>query len=401
MKSNPQTTSPARRARHRGRAYNYASETKEPASIRRGRCGWALVTQLIATTANGLYCERGDFYIDPWRSVPRAVITHAHSDHARWGCGRYLTSHDGRHVLQARMGETAVIDSVAYGETIDHHGVKVSLHPAGHILGSAQIRVEYGGEVWVVSGDYKVAPDTTCKPFESVRCHTFVTECTFGLPIYSWRPELEIVTEVNAWWRKNKDEGRASIVFAYALGKAQRIIAGLDSSIGPINCHGAVEHVNNSYRATGVALPETQYAGRAGDKRDWAGSIIVAPPSAIASPWLRKFGASSTAFASGWMRIRGARRRRSVERGFVLSDHADWSGLTSAIRATGAERVLATHGRTTAMVRWLREQGIDAAPLSTEFVGESDDVEVDAADADDGQLQSETDAGAEQSGGQA
>jgi putative mRNA 3-end processing factor len=355
------------------------------ASKRRGARENVLVNDLITTTASGLYCERGDFYIDPWRPVPRAVITHAHADHARWGSERYLTSEDGRRVLQSRMGATAVIDSVAYGETIDSHGVKISLHPAGHILGSSQIRVEYAGEVWVVSGDYKVAPDNTCRPFESVQCHTFVTECTFGLPIYRWQAEQEIVTQVNAWWQKNRDDGRACVVFAYALGKAQRIIAGLDASIGPIYCHGAVERINNDYRATGVSLPPTQYAGRGNERRDWSGSIVVAPPSSIASPWLKKFGAASTAFASGWMRIRGARRRRSVERGFVLSDHADWPGLTAAILATGAERVFATHGRTTAMVRWLRERGINAAPLSTEFVGESDDAEVDVVDADEDQ----------------
>jgi putative mRNA 3-end processing factor len=239
--------------------------------------------------------------------------------------------------------------------------------------------------VWVVSGDYKIAPDATCQPFESVRCHTFITECTFGLPIYRWRPEPEIAADVNTWWRQNRDEGRMSVIFAYALGKAQRIIAGLDTSIGPIYCHGAVQRVNDDYRATGVPLPATQYAGRGSDRRDWNGAIVVAPPSAIASPWLRKFGPVSTAFASGWMRIRGARRRRSVDRGFVLSDHADWPGLTFAIRETGAEHVLATHGRTTAMVRWLREHGIDARALTTEYVGESDDMEVDATDAEDEQ----------------
>lgn len=281
------------------------------------------------------------------------------------------------------MGPAAIIDSVAYGETVEYRGVKVSLHPAGHVLGSSQIRVEHAGEVWVVSGDYKVTPDATCQPFESIRCDTFVTECTFGLPIYRWRPEQEIVAEINHWWQANRADGRASVIFAYALGKAQRIIAGLDASIGRIYCHGAVERVNNDYRSTGITLPDTQYAGRAETKRDWAGSIVVAPPSAIASPWLRKFGAAATAFASGWMRIRGARRRRSVDRGFVLSDHADWQGLTSAIAATGAQRVLATHGRTTAMVRWLRERGVNAAPLSTEFLGESDDAAVDAVDADE------------------
>jgi putative mRNA 3-end processing factor len=288
------------------------------------------------------------------------------------------------------MGGAAQIDTAAYGEAVVHRGVKVSLHPAGHILGSAQVRVEHEGEVWVISGDYKIAPDATCRPFESVRCHTFVTECTFGLPIYRWRPESEVTEDVNAWWRQNKDVGRVSVIFAYALGKAQRVIAGLDASIGPIYCHGAVQRMNDDYRAAGITLPATEYAGRGQEKRDWSGAIVIAPPSAIASPWLRKFGPVSTAFASGWMRIRGARRRRSVDRGFVLSDHADWPGLTFAISETGAERVLATHGRTTAMVRWLREQGIDASSLATEYVGESDDVEVDATDAEDKEAMTST-----------
>lgn len=341
------------------------------------------MTALIEANENGLYCEQGDFYIDPWRAVPRAVITHAHADHARWGSKRYLTSQEGRHVLQTRMGATANVDTVGYGENVTHHGVSVSLHPAGHILGSSQVRVEYRGEVWVISGDYKVVPDSTCRPFESVRCHTFVTECTFGLPVYRWRPQSEIVGEINSWWRNCKAQGQVAVVFAYALGKAQRIIAGLDPSIGPIYCHGAVERVNADYRASGICLPPTHYAGRGSEKRDWSGAIVVAPPSAIATPWLRKFGSVSTAFASGWMRIRGARRRRSVDRGFVLSDHADWAGLTQATLETGAERVFATHGRTTAMVRWLREKGIDAAPLRTEFVGESDDADVDSIDQDE------------------
>jgi putative mRNA 3-end processing factor len=250
-------------------------------------------------------------------------------------------------------------------------------------LGSAQIRVEHAGEVWVVSGDYKITPDDTCAAFEPVRCHTFITECTFGLPVYRWQLQTDIFESLNAWWRTNRDEGRASLVFAYSLGKAQRVLAGVDAAIGPIYCHGAVERMNDSYRASGVALPPTQYAGRGESKRDWAGALILAPPSALASPWLRKFGAISTAFASGWMRIRGNRRRRSVDRGFALSDHADWPGLIAAIRETGAQRVLATHGRTSAMVRWLQEQGIDAAPLETEYVGERDDLEVDSTDAAD------------------
>jgi putative mRNA 3-end processing factor len=281
------------------------------------------------------------------------------------------------------MGASAAIESVNYGEAVTHHGVTVTLHPAGHILGSAQIRLEHIGQVWVVSGDYKVAPDDTCTPFEPVRCNTFITECTFGLPVYRWPSQVDVFESLNQWWRQNREEGRTSIVFAYALGKAQRVLVGIDPSIGSIYCHGAVERMNDNYRQSGVVLPPTQYAGRGESKRDWAGSLIVAPPSAIASPWLRKFGGTSTAFVSGWMQIRGNRRRRSVDRGFALSDHADWPGLTAAIRETGAQRILATHGRTGAMVRWLQEQGMDAAALETEYVGERDDLEVDSADAAD------------------
>jgi putative mRNA 3-end processing factor len=341
---------------------------------------------LVTVTDKGLYCEEGDFFIDPWRPVKRAVITHAHGDHARPGCGSYLTCRDGRHVLQSRMGFNAEIETVEYGDAITQGGVQVSLHPAGHVLGSGQIRLEYRGQVWVVSGDYKVTRDSTCAPFEPVACHTFITECTFGLPVYRWKPQDELFSEINAWWRKNREDARASIVYAYALGKAQRLLAGIEATIGPIYCHGAVERVNAEYRRTGVELPATEYAGRGDSQRDWAGALIVAPPSALASPWLRKFGPAATAFASGWMQIRGSRRRRSVERGFVLSDHADWPGLVSAIRATGAQRVLATHGRTAPMVRYLREQGIDASALSTEYIGESDDADVDlveGADNDD------------------
>lgn len=335
---------------------------------------------LVSLTDRGLYCERGDFYIDPWRPVARAVITHAHGDHARRGCEHYLTTPQGMHVLRTRMDPGAIIDTVSYGEVTTRGGVKLSLHPAGHILGSAQVRVESHGEVWVVSGDYKVAADRTCEPFVPVACHTFITECTFGLPIYRW-PSMEQVTgEINQWWRTNRDEGRASVIFAYALGKAQRVIAGVDASIGPIFCHGAVQRVNQDYRETGITLPETSYAGAAYEKKDWKGTLIVAPPSANGTPWMRKFGDISTAFASGWMQVRGTRRRRAVDRGFVISDHADWPGLLGAIRATGAERVLATHGRTGPMVRWLQESGIDAASFHTQFIGERDDIEIDATD---------------------
>lgn len=331
-----------------------------------------MATPLIRTTPSGLYCEAGDFYIDPWRAVRQAVITHAHSDHARWGHEHYLTTTDGEHVLRCRMGQHARIETLPYGEFVIHNGVRVSLHPAGHVLGSAQVRVEHRGEVWVASGDYKVATDATCLPMEAVRCHTFISESTFGLPIYRWPTEDSLRASLNDWWRLNREEGRASLVLGYAFGKAQRVLSNLDPTIGPIYCHGAVEKLNAAYRATGVQLPETSYAGRLAAGENWAGALIVAPPSAAGTPWQRKFGDAATAFVSGWMAVRGARRRRAVDRGFVLSDHADWSGLRTAIAATGAERVYVTHGQIGVMVRWLTEQGIEALPLQTEFEGELD-----------------------------
>ncbi len=329
---------------------------------------------LLRVTDLGLYCEPGDFFVDPWRPVDRAVVTHAHSDHACWGCRRYLTSADGAGVLRLRVGAESAIDAVRYGEIVDLDGVRVSLHPAGHILGSSQIRVEYRGEVWVASGDYKVEPDPTCAPFEPVSCHTFISESTFGLPIYRWEAESAVFGQIDSWWRANRDAGRASLLFGYALGKAQRMLAGIDRTIGPIYTHGAVEPMNRAYRDAGVDLPTTTYAGSMSRETKWAGSLIVAPPSANGTPWSRKFGPSSTGFASGWMRIRGPRRRRSVDRGFVLSDHADWPGLVATVKATGAGRVLLTHGYTAVLSRWLREQGVEATTLATRYEGERDDA---------------------------
>ena len=327
---------------------------------------------LLRVNANGLYCEAGDFYIDPWCPVSTAVITHAHSDHARWGSDRYLTSAPGLGVLQARMGPAAHIEAMPYGESVLHNGVRISLHPAGHILGSSQIRVEHRGEVWVVSGDYKLDPDPTCTPFEPVRCHTFVTESTFGLPIYRWPTEAVVAAAMNDWWRANQQLGLASVIFAYSLGKAQRVLAALDPAIGPIYCHGAVERLNALYREAGVTLPPTQYARDAAKGVDWSRACILAPPSAAGGTWLRKFNPVSTAFASGWMRIRGTRRRRALDRGFVLSDHADWPGLLAAIDATGAECVLVTHGYRAQLVRWLEEHGKTARSLETRYEGEQD-----------------------------
>jgi putative mRNA 3-end processing factor len=209
---------------------------------------------VVQVTENGVYCPSGDFYIDPWGPVDRAVITHAHSDHARSGSKQYLTAQPGQSLLRARLGEDTAIEGVSYGEAVSLNGVHVSLHPAGHVLGSSQVRLENRGEVWVVSGDYKLEPDATCAAFEPVRCHTFLTESTFGLPIYRWQPQTRVFEQINAWWKSNQEKGKASLLFAYALGKAQRVLAGVDSSIGPIYTHGAVEKLTQVYRAAGIPL---------------------------------------------------------------------------------------------------------------------------------------------------
>ena len=253
-------------------------------------------------------------------------------------------------LAESRLGGRTV-ESIPYGKPITINGVSVSYHPAGHILGSAQIRVEHHGEVWVVSGDYKTEPDPTCAPFEPVRCDTFVTECTFGLPVYRWSAAEVLRAEIHAWLRANREAGLASVLFGYALGKAQRLIALLDGFPGPIWTHGAVETMSQLYRAGGVALPPTRPVS--GEPRDtpWHEGVIIAPPSAAGSTWMRRFGASRSAFASGWMLIRGARRRRGVDQGFALSDHVDWPAMLAAVRATGASRVFATHGFTHAVVK--------------------------------------------------
>ena len=326
---------------------------------------------LVEPSSRGLYCAAGDFYIDPWQPVARAIITHAHGDHARIGSESYLCAARGLPVLRTRLGGDARIEGVRYGEARGINGVKVSLHPAGHVLGSSQVRIEHGGEVWVVSGDYKLDPDPTCEPFEPIRCDTFISESTFGLPIYRWCKPAETFAKIDAWWRGNAAAGRASVIFGYAFGKAQRILAGVDSSIGPIVVHGAVDVLDRGYRECGVELPETRMVTDFEAKKDFAGALIVAPPSAQSSPWLRRFGDYSDAFASGWMAIRGARRRRAVDQGFVLSDHADWPSLNREIEATGAERVFVTHGHITPLVHWLNELGLDAHPMETQFEGEA------------------------------
>ncbi|MDM0010403.1 ligase-associated DNA damage response exonuclease [Variovorax sp. J22G73] len=340
-----------------------------------------LDTNLVVARPEGLYCPPGDFYIDPWRPVARAVITHAHSDHARVGHAHYLAHTDSEGTLRTRLGQDINLQTLPYGEAIEHHGVRVSLHPAGHVLGSAQVRLEYGGRVWVASGDYKTEADGTCTPFEPVPCDTFITESTFGLPIYRWPTQAVLFAEIDAWWRANAQAGRASVLFCYAFGKAQRILHGVDASIGPIVVHGAVEPLNAVYRAAGVALPPTLRVSDEGvDAALLKRSLVLAPPSAQGTPWMKRFGNYADAFASGWMQLRGTRRRRGVDRGFVMSDHADWPGLQQAIAGTGAERVFVTHGSVQVMVRWLSEIGLDARGFKTEY-GDEDDQEAPAASA--------------------
>jgi putative mRNA 3-end processing factor len=327
---------------------------------------------LIAPTDRGLYCEAGDFTIDPWRPVARAVITHGHADHARFGSDLYVCHPLTAPILRKRLGDVA-IETLAYGELLARNGVDISLHPAGHVLGSAQVRVALKGDVWVASGDYKVEGDGVVAAFEPVRARVFITESTFGLPIYRWRPQSELMDSVERWWRENAAAGRASVLYAYALGKAQRVLARVDPSIGPIVCHGAIEPINAIYREAGVALPPTRLVNEIADKSELRKALIVAPPSAAASPWLNRFGDYSDALASGWMQVRGNRRRRGLDRGFALSDHADWPGLLSAIEATGAERVLATHGFTGPLARFLQEKGLDARALTTAY-GDEDEA---------------------------
>jgi len=325
---------------------------------------------VLTFTSRGIYCPAGGFFIDPWRPVERALITHAHADHARWGHSRYLATAASAPVMRHRLGDIR-LETAPFGEARRIGGATVSFHPAGHVPGSAQIRVEVGGETWVVSGDYKLEADGLSEPFEPVRAHAFVTECTFGLPIFSWAPQAQVVAEIEDWWRANAAAGRASVLGAYALGKAQRVLAAVDPAIGPILTHGAVEATNAVLRAQGLPLPETVPVTAAVSGKDHPGALVIAPPSALGTPWMKRFGAASTAFASGWMRLRGVRRRRAADRGFVMSDHADWAGLNAAIAETGAERVFVTHGYTAAFRAWLDSQGHDAAVVETEFEGES------------------------------
>jgi putative mRNA 3-end processing factor len=328
---------------------------------------------LVQLTPQGLFCEAGGFHIDPWMPVARAVITHAHGDHLRPGCAAYLCAAPGEALVRRRLPEGTSVESAPYSAAVVMDGVRVSFHPAGHILGSAQIRIEHAGEVWVVSGDYKRALDPSCDTFEPQRCHAFVTEATFALPVFQWDPEPDVITEVLDWWAQTRQEGRPAVLFAYALGKAQRLLAEIGRRTDrPVYVHGAVDELAELYRTAGVRLAATRRALEQPRGTSFAGELIVAPVTARGSLWMRRFMNHSSAFASGWMRVRGARRRRGYERGFALSDHADWEALRQTVADTGAAQVYVTHGYTRQFARWLAERGLDAHAWATRFEGETD-----------------------------
>ena len=331
---------------------------------------------LLQFTSKGIFCPEANVYIDPWKPVDRAIITHAHSDHAKAGNKQYLAHKDSESILRLRLGEDISIQSVSYGETIVINGVKLSLHPAGHIIGSAQVRVERNGEVWVAGGDYKIQDDHFSAPFEIVKCNTFITESTFGLPIYKWPTQQFVMNEILEWWRQNQLEGKASVLMGYALGKIQRLMVNLRPYPGPVFAHGAVFNVNQRLRDAGHDLPFIAFASDI-EKKLFRNALILAPPSAAGSPWLKRFEPCSTGFCSGWMAVRGSKNRRAIDRGFVLSDHADWNDLNTAIADTGAERIFVTHGFTDTFARWLNEKGVEAHEVKTEYGDEQEETTAD------------------------
>ena len=302
-------------------------------------------------------------------------MTHAHGDHAHAGSASYLCAAEGEPVLRRRLPD-ASIETVPYGRRLRVGEVDISFHPAGHVLGSAQVRIEHHGEVWVASGDYKRAHDPTCAPFEPLRCHTFITEATFALPVYSWDPAETVVNEILAWWRANRADERPSVLFCYVLGKAQRVLAELRGlADGPIHLHGAMWAMTETYREMGIAMAPAERVTEGMRGRALAESLVLAPLSARGTPWMRRLPRASDAFASGLMRVRGVRRQRAFDRGFALSDHADWGALLSTIAETGASRVLVTHGWSEALARYLAEtRGLETGTLKTAYEGEAGEL---------------------------
>ncbi|RKS26521.1 putative mRNA 3-end processing factor [Flavobacterium endophyticum] len=327
--------------------------------------------KLLLFNDKGIYCPQADVYLDPWRPVKNAIITHGHADHSRWGHQHYITHHMNVPIIKHRLG-SIVVTGKEWGETFTINGVKFSLHPAGHIIGSSQVRVEYKGEVWVFTGDYKTEDDGISTPYEAIKCHTLITENTFGLPAFRWLPQAEVMDDINKWWAQNKAEGKTSVLFGYTLGKAQRLLKYLDPHIGPIYTHGAVENMTEVLR-TMVDFPATIRITPETKKEAFPGSMVLAPPSAHGTVWIRKMAPYVTASASGWMAFRGARRRRAIDKGFALSDHCDWQGLLESVQATGAERIICTHGYSEIFSAYLREIGYDAVTENTQYQGDEEE----------------------------
>jgi len=349
---------------------------------------------LLVFNDSGIYCEKANVYIDAWRPVDKCIITHGHADHSRWGHKQYITHIKNVPIIKHRLGEITVAGK-EWNETFTINGVKFSLHPAGHIVASSQVRVEYKGEVWVFTGDFKTENDGIAEPFEPVKCNTFITECTFGLPAFKWVSQAEVFTDINNWWATNRDDGRTSVLFGYSLGKAQRLLKHIDPSIGKIYTHGAIENMTEVLRGNYV-FPETIRITRDTTKEELKGSIVLAPPSAHGGTWIRKMVPYVTASASGWMTFRGARRRRAIDRGFVLSDHADWDGLLEAIKSTGCEKVIATHGYTDIFAKYLREElGYDARTEKTQYEEEGTETRVSASESDQEENESTSTKGTE------
>jgi putative mRNA 3-end processing factor len=338
---------------------------------------------LIEFTDKGLFCRKGNFYIDPWKPVDHAVITHAHSDHARFGSQSYLCHRYSLPILQLRLGPNKY-QVAEWGETIFMNGVKVSLHPAGHVIGSSQIRIECEGEVWVASGDYKTENDGISGAFEPIRCNTFITESTFGLPIYKWKTQAEIYASIQQWILDNQAAERTSVLIAYSLGKAQRVLQAVAQVCDNIHVHGAIWNMHETLVGAGWKLPAVKRVLADTPKEAFKGSVVIAPPSADGTPWMKRFSPYSVGVCSGWMQVRGNARRRNVDAGFVMSDHADWSGLLEAITATGAEKVYVTHGFQAAFSRYLNEIGISAAEVKTEYGNDEEEApaEVKEGEAD-------------------
>ncbi|MEJ5360363.1 MAG: ligase-associated DNA damage response exonuclease [Desulfobacterales bacterium] len=328
----------------------------------------------LQVTADGLFCPPAGVHIDPRRPVARAVVSHAHADHARPGCGGYLATPETARLLRLRLGQAVSVQELSWGEPLVLGGVRLSFHPSGHIRGAAQVRLERAGEVWVVTGDVKTAPDPTCLPYEPVRGHGLVLESTFALPVFRWPDPATVIADLLAWWRDNAEQGRPSLLFAYALGKSQRILASLPPDAGPVLLHGALEAPTAAYREGGVRLRPARRLAAAGAGEDLRGALVLAPPSAAGTPWMRRFAGAGRAFASGWMQIRGLRRRRALEAGFVLSDHADWPGLFEVIRQSGAPRVLLVHGFAAELARALREAGLAAEASPADPPREEDEA---------------------------